>query len=564
MLIKDELEKFLVVNMKNLDDRNKERIIYYFGFVDGKTHTTTESHKGYRTNSENPTTIEPKNPRSGPAAVIKKFKEKFQDNPIESLQICAGVLQKTDFISTSNYLQILLDEGLIEFGRASVKGILDLMNQINLCKNYGLFGYDLCEIKRENAKALLYPATFLIDRNIKDEVRIALNQAESLPGTLGLARFSQLKKKLGKNAIRVSQIEELIRENCKNIVIENETDIFYFIGKGKNILVNNLGKVFNVAKNDVEIGDLSTALFQAFSSRTGIDDTIFPPPEIIREFVRRYQFTRVTGDYVAYFGEKTELSAVEKDVVNYFVDQHTTKWAPMKSYLEKQINTNDKCGYGQASLQGIFSSPILKRRGTRGNYIYSLIGSADLEIILEDIAQGGIQGTGCFRTKKGFSAKEFADAQKKLKKTGLKGEKIVDGYLAAQKEQNLIADYKWDSSTNVISSHDFTIFELDGSTCYVDVKTTIGTFFSPVHISMSELLEMQRSTKYIVYRVYDIETQPKIRKSEKMKNPSRSIISSITTLPTGVAIDSFSISLQTDSFLKFEDEIIHVNAPKDR
>ena len=387
----------------------------------------------------------------------------------------------------------------------------------------------------------------MIEQSWFKELSIGLEKAEELPGKIGLARRTHLNK-LKSNIQHIDDyVIELIKADDKNIVIEREDEIYFYVKNEKNTLVFKLGKIFNVAQ-EVEIDELSDVLYQSFAKRGKIDPKKYPPIDVIKEFIEKYEYTNVVDGIVTYQGAKNNLVPIESAIVEFFKDHSTAKWGKLKTYLrERQI--------GDARISDVYSLSILYKQGPRRNQIFSLVGNTNLNALIEDAAQGGITGSRALRKKRKVSAQELADAQRKLKDIGKKGEVLVHSYLKEQKDKGIIQDVVYDAETNAVAPHDFTITELNGSITWVDAKSTDGRFSNIIHISFGQLYDMQESERYFIYRVYEIKNQARMRISENLKGFSNTLIN-VIDLPLGITPDSFSISPSACKIIKFEDDEI--------
>lgn len=90
-----------------------------------------------------------------------------------------------------------------------------------------------------------------------------------------------------------------------------------------------------------------------------------------------------------------------------------------------------------------------------------------------------------------------------------------------------------------------------GAEIAIDVKSTSGEFDRPLHASCAELIEMTGSRRYDIYRVYEL-TETSARISESVGQVASSILEHFHRLPTGVQVDSVSVSVAA---LKFGTDI---------
>ena len=108
--------------------------------------------------------------------------------------------------------------------------------------------------------------------------------------------------------------------------------------------------------------------------------------------------------------------------------------------------------------------------------------------------------------KKGRSVRKynFAKAQARSAKIGYEGKRLIDLFFEDQKQRRRITDYTWmnkDGESGL--AYDFTVDRLDGSTFYLDVKTTDYRFEQKMIFSSQEVeFASEYRDDYYVYRVY--------------------------------------------------------------
>ena len=167
-----------------------------------------------------------------------------------------------------------------------------------------------------------------------------------------------------------------------------------------------------------------------------------------------------------------------------------------------------------------------------------------LEASLEDVALGGTEGLKTLRSgpfKGRVSRQTLEQARKNAQKIGRLGEELTFNYLESIKRKGLIRGFQWTADDNAISPYDFSIQELDGTTTLIDVKSTKGNFTNRVHVSYNELLQMQDSDQYDLYRVFDItDDSAQLRVAKNLKTFAERIIKVLQELPSGIKSDGIS------------------------
>ncbi|MGZ5050472.1 MAG: protein NO VEIN domain-containing protein [Methylobacter sp.] len=177
---------------------------------------------------------------------------------------------------------------------------------------------------------------------------------------------------------------------------------------------------------------------------------------------------------------------------------------------------------------------------------------------LEDAALGGQEGQNSLqkrRKARGVSRDELYRAKLGAEQVGRQGEELLKEWFEDEKLNGQIEDYVWESDINAIAPYDFAILDDGKVVRKIDAKSTAGSFSNPLHVSLSELYEMVKpEAAYDLYRVYSLnENTGMLRIAKDLAPFASKILSSLNSLPNGVAIDS--ISIKPDA-LPFGDEQI--------
>jgi hypothetical protein len=170
----------------------------------------------------------------------------------------------------------------------------------------------------------------------------------------------------------------------------------------------------------------------------------------------------------------------------------------------------------------------------------------ELDAALEDAAQGGYEGGAKLLVNKNgrkISGSDFARAKAKAELTGREGEGLVNGYMAAALAAGTIGNYVWCSIDNAIERFDFKIWNAAGQLVLIDVKTTGGRFYNPIHLSLAEVIEASGPIPYLIYRVFEIDSEGgKLRVSDDIGPFARNLKSIHEAhMPAGVRVDGFSV-----------------------
>lgn len=111
-------------------------------------------------------------------------------------------------------------------------------------------------------------------------------------------------------------------------------------------------------------------------------------------------------------------------------------------------------------------------------------------------------------------------SHKELKNTGKNGEKRINSYLIKEKKKNKIKNFTW-LNQNIESKkpYDFMIHENSGKKIFIDAKSTSYQFNQPIYISENEIKFIRKKiNNYYIYRVYDLDGIPKMKRSRNLSN----------------------------------------------
>lgn len=178
--------------------------------------------------------------------------------------------------------------------------------------------------------------------------------------------------------------------------------------------------------------------------------------------------------------------------------------------------------------------------------------------VLEDAAQGGFEGQRNLNKKRknrGVTREELERAKRTAEQIGRLGEEHLNAWLEDEKNAANILNYQWTSDINAVAPYDFEVSLQSGQNRKIDAKSTAGEFSNPIHISVSELVEMAKDDiPYDIYRLYLVkETSSRIRVASDLGNIAKEILIHFDNLPNGVTVDGVSIK---PDVLNFNEEIV--------
>jgi hypothetical protein len=458
---------------------------------------------------------------------------------LETLKQSEKILLEHTFISTQQYTELLYEEKLVasrDVYKANIRGILELLHLSGSCKQYNIYRTDLRELKKGNYPSEFKKA-FIIKQTIIPTLQKGLDIAKSLPGSTGLASFAYLKQSLESDYAYSSEILELIKANERNITIEREGNIFYFVYNEKNTFLESMGKIFNGIAKKVEVSELANSLHSTFTRRRKIDDN-HPPVDVIEEFIKKYPNIKIKNQDVLFKGKIRKLNSTEQHLSTLLRDKPDLEFTTIIEYLEEK-------GVKLPNIQKARYSPILRvNKGGLGEHRFSLIGSSYSPISNTTLEE------------KPYSDEDLEKDWKENQKIGKDGEKLIHDYLQKKKETNEIRDFQWVSEKRVNASYDFKITKTGGTEISTEVKSTKNNFGDLIYFSFNELKLAANSTNYQIYRVYKLATvNPRLRIISNFSEVAKKILNAFAESEILENITPTSLSLSPIN-LDFSEEFM--------
>ena len=184
----------------------------------------------------------------------------------------------------------------------------------------------------------------------------------------------------------------------------------------------------------------------------------------------------------------------------------------------------------------------------------SIAGSSkNKDSVLAFVPQDAQIGLPLFSYGNSMSQEELDERDRKRKATGRRGEKLIDAYFESLITKGIIKYHTWYNDKDREAQFPFDFIYIDHAcTTWVEVKSTGGDFATSVDISIRQIEKMAREERYNLYRVYELdekELKGKLRVAKGMRSFAQRIVDSLTNLPAGVKVDSFSVDpKQIESF----------------
>lgn len=258
--------------------------------------------------------------------------------------------------------------------------------------------------------------------------------------------------------------------------------------------------------------------------------------EFIRDNPERFRLL-APGDF-AVFDFTGDLYPISARVV--FVALSVAEDAALHGALDALVGTRRMLPISSAQLAAAISTASLPDSHP--------INEMTLESALVDAAQEGLWGQQqLLRRRSGnrLSKEQLQKAREKADYIGRSGEEWVSIHLGRLQAGGAIAGFEWSSSENAVSPYDFRVTMNSGETINIDAKSTLGSFESRIHISLSELYQMKTGAeRYDIYRVFNIgESFAQLRIAEDVRAFAESVLSILDSMPAGITADSVSVTL---------------------
>lgn len=144
-------------------------------------------------------------------------------------------------------------------------------------------------------------------------------------------------------------------------------DYWYIVEERENTLINNLGKIKNIAEV-VNIDTLSIVLLNAFKQRTPPKGAIYPPTNVLKKYLESSRFTEFDGCAVKLTLAATNLRDIELDIINYMQNKEAISFVEVKCFLEQR-------GYSKPNIDKAIlnSTLIFADKSIRKSYTYILL-----------------------------------------------------------------------------------------------------------------------------------------------------------------------------------------------
>lgn len=361
MNIEEELLNFLHESIRNNDTkyRDIQLILFFFGFRGELWPTLEDAAVKFDVG-------ESENRRSErPRQIIKnKFTSKVSLSDLPKIASVSRIFQATEF-STVEELALKLKKEQLVPELFSIKGVLNLLQHLGVCKEYDIYTNKLIKASRTsiNSESNLY----LLRKSEITNIRNALKKLIVYPGIVGISNLDSF---FIKNEIYLPYKTILVdvlrsRDDVWFSNIDNEC--FFMVEDRDNTLINRLEKIKNIS-DAVNIKKLAIVLANSFKQRTPPKGNNYPSINVIEQYIKNSRFTECNGNVVKINVEATILRDIETDVVNFMSNKGIIDFVEIKEHLEAK-------GYTKPSIDKAIlnSSLVYADKSVRKSYKYSLL-----------------------------------------------------------------------------------------------------------------------------------------------------------------------------------------------
>ncbi|RLQ16509.1 hypothetical protein [Vibrio sp. SBT000027] len=369
MNIEEELLDFLHDSVRDNDNkyRDIQLILFFFGFRGEQWPTLEDAALKFDVGESD------KRRSERPRQIIKdKFTSRVDVSQLPVARKVSEVIDSATFITVDELSSKLVEMKLVP-DKFSIKGILNLLQQLGLCGSYNIYTNMLVQASRntiESEKKL-----YVLNSTEIKNIRAALKKIVVFPGLVGIAKFNSFFDKNENYKQYEGILLDILRSRSDTWISQIDDEIYYIIEERDNTLINNLEKIKNITTS-VNIDTLSVVLSNAFKRRTPPKGNHYPPLKMIESYLQYSRFTEFNGTAVKLKLEATSLNEIEQDIIEFMEGKGTVGFVGVKKYLEER-------GYSKPSIdKAILNSPLVYADKTlRKSYTYTLLGSDKYETV---------------------------------------------------------------------------------------------------------------------------------------------------------------------------------------
>ena len=363
MGVESELVAFLDDRVRSAaKQRDIEIVAYFYGFREVEWPTLEDAAGAFGLSN-----------RERPRQIIQEFRDTVQADDIPTLSRINDTISQRQYWLYSGLVATIKNSQLGgDF--FSIQGLFNLMKDVGIPNAYDIYTL----VSGQNA---LHPATrstmsqngerFITQPSDVDAVSPLFRRVRTLPGQYGIANLAYLGDSIDQRTLETywDLLIDLIRQSPFAWLREMPGAVWFNFEDRDNVLVNYGEKVFSVI-GQCEVQRLAEVFHNALYRRSL--KYAYPPVELIQLYLSTSRYFAVDGDSVRFVGqENTELSDIERDVVEYLRDLDVVTRRDLSSHLSAKGHSDPLI------TKAINTSPFVyvDKSSGRRRYAYSLVGA---------------------------------------------------------------------------------------------------------------------------------------------------------------------------------------------
>lgn len=361
MNIEEELISFLHRTLRDNDTKHRDiqLILFYFGFREEIWPTLDDAAirfnvgKSEKRRSERPRQI-----------IKKKFTSKVTLSDLPKVYEVFSIIETSRYSTIEELTVKLRKKGLMP-NSFSIKGVLNLLHHLNVCKDHDIYTNKLYPASRMSVES--ETNFYLLKSSEAPEIRKAIKKILTYPGLVGISKFSSFLEKNEEYMAYKEILLDIIRSRDDIWLSNINGDFWYIVEERDNTLINNLEKIKNIAEV-VNIETLSIVLLNAFKQRTPPKGAMYPPAEVLKKYLESSRFTEFDGKSVKLKLDAADLRDIESDIVEYMQNKEAISFVEVKYFLEER-------GYNKPNIDKAIlnSTLIFADKSVRKSYTYTLL-----------------------------------------------------------------------------------------------------------------------------------------------------------------------------------------------
>jgi hypothetical protein len=356
--IEQELELWLNANLADTDlkRRDFEVVMTYYGFRK-LVYPSIEEVAGE---------FQFSNYQRVQQIIKEKFKSKATIEQLPTVRRATGIIDGFDCILTTKLKEILATDAVIS-RNTSLKDVLRLSRHLSCLLDFELYNGSMRELSGTEDEC----HSFLARKSNKAALAARLKKAKSLPGSLGLAKFDYLRAELG-DGTDTEELIQFIRDWPDACVADFDGNEWYVIEtRDQGYFINSCEKILNLGES-FDLIKLADVLANSLYRRTPFYQSkgyAYPGAQAISAWIVRSKWFDVEGSIARFKGRKSELPAIEADLISYLREVKVSSFSDCRNYLKAK-------GHGKDNIvKAVQKSPLVlvDKSAGRTKHLYKLL-----------------------------------------------------------------------------------------------------------------------------------------------------------------------------------------------